>query len=66
MCFARQAVEVIISEKEKNSAPTKIAPITLVAAKETARRITANKMVPKMPISSADRGVQPPLQLAVR
>ena len=47
--FAKQANELIISEKAKNSIPIIIAPITLVAAKEIASRRTADIIVTKMP-----------------
>lgn len=51
----RQAVEVIISEKNRRRAPVIIAPIMLVAAKVIARRITEVRTVPRMPLSSAGR-----------
>lgn len=55
--------DVIISEKEKKSAPTKIAPITLVATNVMSRRITENNIVPNMPIDKANNGVQVLLQV---
>ena len=58
----RQAVEVIISEKEKKRIPTIIAPITLVAANPTAKRITAETIVPRMPRSRPDVETQALLQ----
>ena len=60
----KQAVDVIIREKEKNSAPTIIAPMTLVAANVTARRITENSIVPRIPTNSAESGVHLWLQIA--
>ena len=60
--FTRQAVDVINSEKEKKRAPTKIAPITLVAAKVIIERIAANKMVPRLPNKTAANGAQQFLQ----
>ena len=58
----RQAVELIISEKEKKRIPTTIAPITLVAANPTAKRITAETIVPRIPRSRPDVGTQGLLQ----
>ena len=63
--FARHVVAVIKSEKKKKRAPTTIAPITLVAANVMASRITAVRMVPRMPISTADREAQHPLHSAI-
>ena len=58
----RQAVEVIMSEKEKKRIPTIIAPITLVAAKPIAKRMTAEIMVPRIPSNKLDVGTQVLLQ----
>ena len=46
------ATEVIIRAKKPSNKPAKIAPITLVAAKLTAKRISESKIVPKIPIIS--------------
>lgn len=46
---------VTINEKNAARAPTIIAPITLVAAKLMTSRMTAAKMVPKMPVKRTDR-----------
>ena len=46
----RQATEVIRSEKRASRRPAKIAPMTLVAAKVTARSTRESKMVPKLPM----------------
>ena len=45
---------VSIREKKKASNPTMIAPIILVAAKENAKRMMANKITPKMLASKID------------
>lgn len=47
-----QVTDVIIRVKNPSSAPAKIAPITLVAAKSIAKRINESKIVPKIPIMS--------------
>ena len=52
--LARQAVLIRVNAKKKISAPTKRAPITLVAAKTIARSIIDNKIVPKMPKSNTE------------
>ncbi len=46
----RQAVDVISSAKNKNNKPVIIAPIILAAAISITRRITAAKIVPKIPV----------------
>ena len=58
----RQMVEKIANGKKKKSAPTKMAPITLVAGNPIRRRIIATKIVPAIPKSRADKGVQHRLQ----
>ena len=45
----RQVAVIIRSDRNNTSAPVMIAPITLVAAKDTASRITDVKTVPKIP-----------------
>ena len=54
----RQAVAVNIKEEKAKSKPVITAPATLVAAKVIANSITAKRIVPNIPISTADRGVQ--------
>ena len=56
---------VIMSEKKKKRAPTTIAPITLVAGNAIASRITANRIVPRIPIRTAESGMQQPLHSAI-
>lgn len=55
MHFTRQAVEVIVNEKKVKSAPVIIAPIMLVATNSIAKRITASKIVPSMPVRITDK-----------
>ena len=55
MHFVRQAVDVIKREKKNSNAPVMIAPITLVATKVIAKRITDVKTVPKIPVRIAGR-----------
>ena len=47
MHFTRQAVAVRTRNKNNNNKPVRIAPIILVAAKVTAKRRMARKIVPK-------------------
>ena len=49
MHFTRQAVVNINKEKENTSKPTRIAPITLVAAMSIIKSMAANKMLPRIP-----------------
>ena len=49
MHFMRQAVVNINKEKENTSKPTRIAPITLVAAMSIIKSMAANKMLPRIP-----------------
>ena len=49
MHFTRQAVVNINKEKKNTSKPTRIAPITLVAAKSIIKSMAANKMLPRIP-----------------
>ena len=51
MHLTRQAVDVIISEKNNSSKPVIIAPAILVAANVIPRRITAVNIVPRIPRS---------------
>ena len=53
MHLTLQAVVVISNEKNVNKTPVNIAPITLVAANETARSINENRIEPKTPIIHA-------------
>lgn len=55
MHFTRQAVAVIISEKNVISKPVIIAPIMLVAANSIARRIIEIKIAPRIPVKRTDR-----------
>lgn len=48
--FIKQATEVNTSEKNASRAPEKSAPIMLVAAKVTAKRIKDSNTVPRIPI----------------
>lgn len=57
--LTRQAEAEITRAKKRIDAPEIIAPITLVAAKSTARRITDVRIVPKMPVSISGKLVQP-------
>ena len=55
MQLVRHAAEVTVREKKNKSAPVIIAPSTLVAAKVIPRRITAKRIVPRIPASKADK-----------
>ena len=51
---------VIVKEKKKSKRPTIIAPITLVAAKVTAKSTIEKRTVPKIPAKTVDRAAQQP------
>ncbi len=58
MHFIKQVVLIIRSEKKRSNAPVIIAPITLVAAKVTAKRTTDARIVPKTPVINTGRILQ--------
>ena len=64
MCYSaqreriRQAAEPSKKAKKKSNKPVKIAPTTLVAAKVTPKRMTANNAVPKAPTNKPERALQ--------
>ena len=51
VCFTRQAVAVMISEKKNKSTPVRIAPTILVATNGIANKTTENSTVPTIPLS---------------
>lgn len=54
----------MVKEKKKSKRPTIIAPITLVAAKVTAKRIIEKSIVPKIPAKTVDTAAQQPPRAA--
>ena len=55
MQVTRQETDVTISVKNASKAPVITAPIILVAANVIARRTTANKIVPRIPVRATRR-----------
>lgn len=56
---------MIVSEKNRSSAPAIIAPITLVAAKLIAKRIRDVRIVPRMPVISTDNILHTQLRMLI-
>ena len=55
MHLTKQAVDVMVKEKNNNNAPEIIAPKILVATNVIANSITDTKIVPKIPVNKTDK-----------